>query len=194
LHISGRCRPLLYAGSITKKWLLQCCAQHASDPETGLATVCVTSGCEAILNTALPEKQSPLRQITRLKAESLKNRLSPPGPGLENTAKKTNSLKLLSSWRGYTLVIDATALSILISFTSFAFFYENYIRRCHTPYRWWKLLGKTNNDMERLQMATRAAILAVYCFKGAYTLIACLMVNIILIQLVMQAWLLRKWW
>ena len=165
---------LLYAGSKNMMGAAVLCAKACIRSGAGLASVCVTSGCEAILHTALPEAITTLANNT---AKSwLKKSAIAIGPGLENTAKNQQLLKkLLSSWRG-PLVIDATALSILTSFTSLLS-----LRKLHpailTPHtgEFEKLFGKTNNDMERLQLATeKAAILNCYIvLKGHYTLIAC---------------------
>ena len=165
---------LLYAGSKNMMGAAVLCAKACIRSGAGLATVCVTSGCEAILNTALPEAITTPANNT---AKSwLKKSAIAIGPGLENTAKNKQLLKkLLSSWRG-PLVIDATALSILISFTSLLSLRELHpaILTPHTG-EFEKLFGKTNNDMERLQLATeKAAILNCYIvLKGHYTLIAC---------------------
>ena len=165
---------LLYAGSKNMMGAAVLCAKACIRSGAGLATVCVTSGCEAIVHTALPEAITTLANNT---AKSwLKKSAIAIGPGLENTAKNKQLLKkLLSSWKG-PLVIDATALSILTSFISLLS-----LRKSHpailTPHtgEFEKLFGKTNNDMERLQLATeKAAILNCYIvLKGHYTLIAC---------------------
>lgn len=165
---------LLYAGSKNMMGAALLCAKACIRSGAGLATIHVTTGCEAIVHTALPEAITTLANDT---AKSwLKKSAIAIGPGLENTAKRKQLLKkLLSHWKG-PLVIDATALSILTSFTLLLS-----LRKQHpailTPHagEFEKLFGKTNNDVERLQLATeKAAILNCYIIlKGHYTLIAC---------------------
>ena len=165
---------LLYAGSKNMMGAAVLCTKACIRSGAGLATVHVTSGCEAILHTALPEAITTMANDT---AKSwLKKSAIAIGSGLENTAKNKQLLKkLLSSWKG-PLIIDATALSILTAFTLLLPFRKSHpaILTPHTG-EFEKLFGKTNNDFERLLLATeKAATLNCYIIlKGHYTLIAC---------------------
>ena len=165
---------LLYAGSKNMMGAAILCTKACVRSGTGLATIHVPPGYEAIIHTALPEAITASDNDT---AKSwLKKSAIAIGSGLENNAKNKQLLKkLLSAWAG-PLVIDATALSILTAFTSLL-----PARKLHpailTPHtgELEKLFGKTNNDFERLQLATEKAV-TLQCYiilKGHHTLIAC---------------------
>lgn len=165
---------LLYAGSKNMMGAAVLCTKACIRSGTGLATIHVTPGCEAIIHTALPEAITT--SVNDTSKSWLKKTAIAAGPGLEISVKNKNLLKkLLSAWAG-PLVIDATALSILASFKALL-----PLRKLHpailTPHagEFEKLFGKTTNPFERLQLATeKAATLQCYIIlKGHYTLIAC---------------------
>src|SRR5665647_1071925 len=146
------------------------CTKACIRSGTGLATIQVTPGCEAIIHGALPEAITTSANDTS--KSWLKKTAIAAGPGLEISVKNKNLLKkLLSAWAG-PLVIDATALSILASFKALL-----PLRKLHpailTPHagEFEKLFGETTNDFERLQLATeKATTLQCYIIlKGHYT-------------------------
>lgn len=165
---------LLYAGSKNMMGAGLLCTKACLRTGTGLATIQVTPGCEGIINTALPEAITTSGTIT---GDSwLKKTAIAIGPGIENTQKNTQLLKnILTNWNG-PLVIDATALSLLVSVITML-----PVRKMHpailTPHtgEFERLFGKTTNDFEKLQLATKkAATLNCYIIlKGHYTLITC---------------------
>lgn len=165
---------LLYAGSKNMMGAAVLCTKACIRSGTGLVTIHIAAGCEAIIHTALPEAITTSLNNTN-KSWSKKSAIA-IGPGMENTPKNKQLLKkLLSAWEG-PLVIDATALSLLTVFTSLLSF-----KRLHpailTPHtgEFEKLFGKTANDFERLKLTVeKAATLQCYIIlKGHHTLIAC---------------------
>jgi NAD(P)H-hydrate epimerase len=165
---------LLYAGSKNMMGAGLLCTEACLRTGSGLATIHVSPGCEAIIHTALPEAiTTSVNDTTKC---WMKKTAIAIGPGLENTPKNQQLLKkLLAGWDG-PLVIDATALSLLVSLLKIL-----PLRKIHpailTPHsgEFEKLFGKTNNDFERLQLAAeKAATLQCYIIlKGHNTLIAC---------------------
>ena len=165
---------LLYAGSKNMMGAGLLCTKACLRAGTGLATIQVTPGCEGIIHTALPEAITTSGTIhgdTWLKKTAIAI-----GPGIENTQKNKQLLKnILADWDG-PLVIDATALSLLVSVITML-----PVRKMHpailTPHtgEFERLFGKTTNDFEKLQLATKKAV-TLNCYiilKGHYTLIIC---------------------
>jgi hydroxyethylthiazole kinase-like uncharacterized protein yjeF len=165
---------LLYAGSKNMMGAAVLCTKACIRSGAGLATIHVAPDCEAIIHTTLPEAITS--SVNDTGKSWLKKTAIAIGPGLEITAQNKHLLKkLLSAWEG-PLVIDASALSILSSFTALL-----PLRKIHpailTPHtgEFEKLFGKTTNSFERLQSVTeKAATLQCYIIlKGHHTLIAC---------------------
>ena len=165
---------LIYAGSKNMMGAAVLCSKACVRSGTGLTTIHVTPGSKATINITLPEAITSSTNDTS--KDWLKKSAIAIGPGLEDSLKNKQLLKkLLSAWAG-SLVIDATALSILFSFTSLL-----PLRKLHpailTPHNgeFEKLFGITTNNFERLQLATKkAATLNCYIIlKGPKTLIAC---------------------
>lgn len=165
---------LLYAGSKNMMGAAVLCAKACARSGAGLTTIHVTPESTATINIALPEA---ITSSTNDTSKSwLKKSAIAIGPGLENNLQNKQVLKkLLSAWAD-PLVIDATALSILFSFTSLLPLRKHHpaILTPHTG-EFEKLFGKTSNDFDRLQLATeKAATLNCYIIlKGHHTLIAC---------------------
>lgn len=165
---------LLFAGSKNMMGAGLLCTKACLRTGTGLATIHVSPGCEAIIHTALPEAITT--SINDTTKSWIKKTAIAIGPGLENTPKNQQLLKkILAGWDG-PLVIDATALSLLTSLIKML-----PLRKTHpailTPHigEFEKLFGKTSNDFERLQLATEKA-LTLQCYiilKGHNTLITC---------------------
>lgn len=165
---------LLFAGSKNMMGAGLLCTKACLRTGTGLATIHVSLGCEAIIHTALPEAiTTSVNDTTKI---WMKKTAIAIGPGLENTLKNQQLLKkLLVGWDG-PLVVDATALSLLTSLIEML-----PLRKIHpailTPHtgEFEKLFGKTNNDFERLQLAAEKAV-TLQCYiilKGHNTLITC---------------------
>ncbi|MCL4857458.1 MAG: NAD(P)H-hydrate dehydratase, partial [Flavobacteriales bacterium] len=96
------------------------------------------------------------------------------GPGIGLEKQTQNALKLLIQNTVLPMVIDADALNILAeNKTWIAFLPNNSILTPH-PKEFERLVGKWNNDEERLQMQRDLAIKhqLVVVLKGAYTAIA----------------------
>lgn len=165
---------LLYAGSKNMMGAAVLCTKACLRTGTGLATIHVTPESVAIINTSLPEA------ITTSENEANKSWLKKTaiavGPGLDLAVKNKQLVKkLLLAWAG-ALVIDATALSLLIPYCALLS-----KRKLHpailTPHtgEFERLFGKTSDPFERLQLAAeKAVILRCYIIlKGHFTLIAC---------------------
>ena len=165
---------LLYAGSKNMMGAGLLCTKACLRTGTGLATIQVAPGCEGIISTALPEAITTSGTITG--DTWLKKTAIAIGPGIENTQKNKQLLKnILTDWNG-PLVIDATALALLVSLITML-----PVRKMHpailTPHtgEFERLFGKTTNDFEKLQLATKKAV-TLNCYiilKGHYTLITC---------------------
>ena len=165
---------LLYAGSKNMMGAAMLCSKACLRSGAGLVTIHVTPGCEAIIHTSLPEAITSSENDTG--KSWLKKSAIAIGPGLEKSATNKQLLKkLLIQWDG-PLVIDATALSFLSSFTDLLPLRKKNpaILTPHTG-EFEQLFGKTSNDFERLQLAIEKAH-SLECYiilKGHNTLIAC---------------------
>lgn len=165
---------LLYAGSKNMMGAAILCSRACIRSGAGLVTVHVSKDCEAIIHNALPEAITTTTDNTG--SSWLKKSAIGVGPGTEVNYKNKQRLKrLISSWNG-PLVIDASALQLLSSLTGLL-----HLRAAHpailTPHKgeFEKLFGKTINDFETLQLATKKAK-ELNCFivlKEHHTLIAC---------------------
>ena len=165
---------LLYAGSKNMMGAAVLCAKACIRSGTGLVTLNVTPDCEAIVHISIPEV------ITTSEKETSKSWIKKAaiaiGPGLENNLKNKQLLtKLLTDWQE-PIVIDATALSLLITLKHLL-----PKRKLHpailTPHtgEFEKLFGKTTDPFQRLQLAIDSAV-SLQCYiilKGPNTLIAC---------------------
>lgn len=165
---------LLYAGSKNMMGAALLCTKACLRAGSGLATVRVSPGCEAIIQTALPEAIT-ISANTHIKNWIKKSAIA-IGPGIENTTKNNQLLKMILSDWDRPLVVDATALSLLTPLIRML-----PLRKIHpailTPHtgEFEKIFGKTTTDFERLQLVTeKATTLNCYIIlKGHYTLIAC---------------------
>ena len=165
---------LLYAGSKNMMGAAVLCAKACIRSGTGLVTLNVTPDCEAIMHISIPEVITTSEKETN--KTLLKKAAIAIGPGLENDIKNKQLLtKLLTDWQE-PIVIDATALSILITLKHLL-----PKRKLHpailTPHtgEFEKLFGKTADPFQRLQLAIDSAV-SLQCYiilKGPNTFIAC---------------------
>ena len=165
---------LLYAGNKNMMGAAVLCAKACMRSGTGLVTIHVTPDCEAVVHISIPEVITNSEKITN--KTWLKKSAIAVGPGLEHsTANKHLLNTLLKNWEG-PLVIDATALSLLISLKKLL---PNRTVHpailCPHTGEFEKLFGKTTDPFQRLQLAIDNAV-KLQCFiilKGPNTLIAC---------------------
>lgn len=165
---------LLYAGSKNMMGAAVLCAKSCMRSGTGLVTIQVTPDCEAIVHISIPEVITNSEKA--INKTWLKKSAIAVGPGLENsTVNKQLLHTLLRDWQG-PLVIDATALSLLITLKKLLpnRTVHSAILCPHTG-EFEKLFGKTTDSFQRLQLAIDNAV-KLKCFvilKGPNTLIAC---------------------
>ena len=165
---------LLYSGSKNMMGAAVLCAKACIRSGTGLVTLNVTPDCEAIVHISIPEVITTSEKVTN--KTLLKKAAIAIGPGLENNIKNMQLLtKLLTDWQK-PIVIDATALSLLITLKHLL---PN--RKLHpailTPHtgEFEKLFGKTTDPFQRIQLAIDSAV-SLQCYiilKGPNTFIAC---------------------
>ena len=165
---------LLYAGSRNMMGAAVLCSKAVLKSGAGLVTIHVPQGAEPIIHTTVPEA------ITISSDEFIKSLIKKTalaaGPGLEHLPKNKQLIIKLLGTLHIPLVLDATALSLLISHTRLL-----PLRKTHpvilTPHtgEFDKLFGQSNNDFERLKLAAlKATTLNCYIIlKGHHTLIAC---------------------
>ncbi len=165
---------LLYAGSKNMMGAAILCATACMRSGAGLVTIHVSAACEAIVHTALPEAITTTAD--NIAISWLKKSAIGIGPGIEVNLKNRQRLKRLVTVWDKPLIIDASALRLLVTLTSLL-----HLRIRHpailTPHKgeFDDLFGKTSNDFETLQLATKKAT-ELNCFiilKGHHTLIVC---------------------
>ena len=165
---------LIYAGSKNMMGAAVLCTKACIRSGAGLATIQVSPSCEAVIHTSVAEA------ITTIENDTTKNWQKKSaiafGPGMETSVKNKLLLKkLLLYWNG-PLVIDASGLTLLTSFT-------NLLEKRQlnpaiiTPHtgEFERLFGKTDTPFDTIRLATeKAASLNCYIIlKGHHTLIAC---------------------
>jgi len=165
---------LLYAGSTNMMGAAVLCAKACLRSGAGLVTVHTTSNAAAIIHTAVPEAlvtaEHDFTIITKKKAAI------GIGPGLEVCDTNSTLLKIiLSGWKG-PLVIDASGLQLLNPLIKLLAQRKNKpaVLTPH-PGEFERLFGKTNTDLERIQLAMeKAAQHNCYIIvKGRNSLVAC---------------------
>ena len=164
---------LIYAGSRNMMGAAILCTKACLHTGVGLATVHTEDMMQAIIQVAVPEAIS----VTDDDHEKLwfKKSAIAIGPGIEASAPNSDLLqKLIEHYRG-PLVIDATALKLLTLFPELLIHRQEYpaILTPHTG-EFEKLFGKTNNNFERMQLASHKAM-TLNCYiilKGCHTIIA----------------------
>lgn len=169
---------LLICGSKGKMGAAVLAAKSCMKTGTGLTTALIPEIGLNILQIAVPEVMC-IATTTKEYVNELPN-LSPfsaigIGPGIGTEKQTQNVLKLLIQNSKSPLVIDADALNILSeNKTWLAFLPPNSILTPH-PKEFERLVGKWNNDEERLtlqkELAQKHQIYVV--LKGANTAIAC---------------------
>ena len=165
---------LIYAGSKNMMGAAILCSKACLRSGAGLVTIQVSRDCEGIINVAIPEA---ITSSTSKKENSwLKKAAIGIGPGMEiNSSNKLLLKKILTDWDG-PLVIDASALQLLITLSNLLPTRKNH-PAILTPHQgeFEKLFGKTISDLETLQLATKKSA-ELNCFiilKGHNTLISC---------------------
>ena len=165
---------LLYAGSQHMMGAALLSAKACLRSGAGLVTIYAAEERMHIIQTALPEAissdENDFEIITKKKSAIA------IGPGLEINEVNSNLLKkIITEWNG-PMVIDASALQLLIPLIDLLT-----ARKTNpaiiTPHagEFEKLFGKTSNDFERATLAVeKAATLNCYIIlKGHHTLVAC---------------------
>lgn len=165
---------LLYAGSKNMMGAALLSAKACLRSGAGLVTVYTPEERMHIIQAALPEAissdENDFEIITKKKSAI------GIGPGLEISEANSSLLKkIITQWNG-PLVIDASALQMLIPFADLLSG-RKINPAIITPHagEFEKLFGKTNNDFERTKLAIqKSAVLNCYIIlKGHHTLIAC---------------------
>lgn len=165
---------LLYAGSNNMMGAAILAAKSCLRSGAGLVTVHTAPALMPVLQTALPEAiasaENDLSMLTKKKAAI------GFGPGLAINDSNAGLLKiLLTEWNG-PMIIDASGLSLLQSFTELlpAKKGNAVILTPHSG-EFERLFGKRNNDFEQMELALeKAAHLNCYIvLKGHHTLVAC---------------------
>ena len=165
---------LLYAGSKNMMGAALLSAEACLRSGAGLVTIHTAEERMHIIQTALPEAissaENDVEKITKKKSAI------GIGPGLEiDEANSTLLKKIITEWNG-PLVIDASALQMLVYFVDIL-----NQRKTNpaviTPHagEFEKLFGKACNDFERTKLAIEksAALNCYIILKGHHTLVAC---------------------
>ncbi len=169
---------LLLSGSYGKMGAAVLAARAGLKTGAGLLTVHVPKCGYEILQTALPEamvsideEKSAISEHPKLDTYSAIG----IGPGIGTSDETANALKQLIQNTNAPIVFDADAINILAeNKTWIPFIKQGSIFTPH-PKEFERLIGKSNNSYERLQMQREfAAKYGVYVIlKGAHTSIAC---------------------
>ena len=165
---------LLYAGSKNMMGAALLSAKACLRSGAGLVTIYTPEERMHIIQTALPEAISS--DENNFEIITKKKSAIGIGPGLEISEANSSLLKkIVTQWNG-SLVIDASALQMLVPFTHLLTGRKTNLAII-TPHggEFEKLFGKTNNDFERTMLAIqKSATLNCYIIlKGHHTLIAC---------------------
>ena len=164
---------LLYAGSANMMGAAVLCAKACLRSGAGLLTV-YAKGNAAVIQMSIPEAltsdEDDFDTITKKKAAI------GIGPGLALTETNSALLKnILINWNG-PLVIDASALHLLIPNIDLLSKRQNK-QAIITPHNgeFEKLFGKTSNSFERIQLAIKKAAQhnCYIILKGHHSLVAC---------------------
>lgn len=168
---------LLVGGSKGKMGAAILSAKACLRAGVGLLTVHLPAQGLAIMQTTVPEAMCSISDendfIVDVPELATYNAIG-IGPGLGTEKQTQNTLKLLIQNSNYPLVIDADALNILAeNKTWLAFLPQESILTPH-PKEFERLVGKWDNDEERLELQKQFAIKhqVVVVLKGANTSIA----------------------
>jgi len=181
LHLRGKFshkgnygHALLIAGSIGKMGAEILAARACLRTGVGLLTVQIPKSGLNIIQTAVPEAMcipdksndyiSVLPDITTYNCVGI-------GPGLGKAIETENVLKLLIQNSELPIVIDADALNILSENLTWLSFLPNESILTPHPKEFERLVGKWNNDEERLEKQKQLAIKnnLIIILKGANT-------------------------
>ena len=168
---------LLLAGSFGKMGAAVLSSKACLRAGVGLLTTHIPKCGMNILQTAIPEAMCSVSDENDFIADlpNLENyNAIGVGPGIGTNKQTQNVLKLLIQNTKIPLVLDADALNILSeNKTWLAFLPENSILTPH-PKEFERLVGKWNNDEERLKLQVEFSIKnkVIVVLKGAHTSIS----------------------
>ena len=166
---------LLVGGSSGKMGAILMATKAAVKSGSGLVTSLIPKCGYQILQTAVPEAMVLIEGNNNL--ESLHHNINPSaigiGPGLGMVVGTTELLKRFFNGNDTPLVIDADALNLMSSHRDLlAMLPEGSVLTPH-PKEFERLVGKWNDDFDKLKLATEFAInyQIVLVLKGANTAI-----------------------
>ena len=174
LHKYNLGHALLYAGSENMMGAAVLCAKACLRSGAGLVTVHMEAGSQVVMQTAFPEAISSTEDDVQILSQ--KKAAIGIGPGLDLRSDNEALLTYLcSKWQG-GLVIDATALRLLINKKKALSSRLSHpaILTPHTG-EFDKLFGSSANDFERLEKAQMNSreLNCYIILKGPNTLVAC---------------------